>query len=392
MVSQSTVLAMLTFLLISVSPITAQRNNNNDNGGYWKDSYKLGYTYDRSDEQRGPSAWWRVNSDEWGEWQDVNVLLNEDLGLIDWDRQSNMCARTNQPTSPIDIVPTQNSCTDRVEMRVRQFNPQADCHHPVDSSSTGEDNHMNANAWELTPYSLRWYMPRTDRACVRPTLRLDNFGSNADRRSDEHFVLLWVELHARSEHVVDGRRYDAELQMVHMGTTRSNELVIVSVLIEADGERDHADFQTYLLDGWQQKAREEEATCAQKKKLLRQRRHLTGGASSANSYLAALSDYQRAEQSPVHYYNASDAKERELQGNRWDCQPDKYGGGCEDFGLGPRRRMFPYNLWPSVWYYSYQGSLTAPPCAGTVNWRVIDTPLYVSSLLCVIAFCFDFFI
>ena len=157
--------------------------------------------------------------------------------------------------------------------------------------------------------------------------------------------------------------------------------MIVSVLIDADNEReDNADFQRYLLDGWQRKAMEEEATCEQDRKLRRTRRHLRGDLRSENSYLAALQEFQQLHEKNGNHninvspYHQEERTERKLQGGR-DCEPDIYGNGCEEFGLGPRRRTFPYNLWPSVWYYSYDGSLTAPPCTGQVHWRIIDTPL-----------------
>jgi carbonic anhydrase len=40
--------------------------------------------------------------------------------------------------------------------------------------------------------------------------------------------------------------------------------------------------------------------------------------------------------------------------------------------------MFPYNLWQSIWYYGYTGSMTAPPCSEIVEWRVLEEPLRIS--------------
>ena len=40
--------------------------------------------------------------------------------------------------------------------------------------------------------------------------------------------------------------------------------------------------------------------------------------------------------------------------------------------------MFPYNLWQSIWYYGYAGSLASPPCSEIVQWRILDEPMRIS--------------
>jgi hypothetical protein len=49
-----------------------------------------------------------------------------------------------------------------------------------------------------------------------------------------------------------------------------------------------------------------------------------------------------------------------------------------EIGYAPRRKMFPYDLWPTIFFYRYKGSITAPPCSEIVNWRVLDEPLVIS--------------
>jgi carbonic anhydrase len=44
----------------------------------------------------------------------------------------------------------------------------------------------------------------------------------------------------------------------------------------------------------------------------------------------------------------------------------------------PRRKMWPYDLWPTIYFYGYKGMLTAPPCSEIVNWRILDEPLVIS--------------
>ena len=45
---------------------------------------------------------------------------------------------------------------------------------------------------------------------------------------------------------------------------------------------------------------------------------------------------------------------------------------------GKRRKAFPHTLWPTIYYFGYWGSITAPPCADIVNWCILDTPIEIS--------------
>ena len=378
-------LLLLSLPLLSIVVVAQQQSIEG-----WNDDYKLDYSYDVTGD-KGPDRWGDLTASSssssaaaWGEWDVVRQTAgendnNEDLVEITTDNQ---CGREQRP-SPIELIPSA-TCTDTQELMVREYNPSSDCRHPVDDNNDNEET----GPWEVTPYSLRYYMPRTDRACRPPTVRLDGIYADVDRKNvEEHFVLLWLEVHARSEHVIHGKRYDAEIQMVHRSTTRPNELVVVSVLLDASHSgttEDHADFQRYLLDGWQRKHQQEVETCDRRRRLERNQRHLRGDLRQTPGYVAALQDYvQDARAHNVtQYYHDSDTKSasRHLQ----KCTADAYGNGCSEMGMGPRRRTFPYNLWPSAWYFSYEGSLTAPPCAGRVHWRIMDTPLYVHWLLKVV--------
>jgi Eukaryotic-type carbonic anhydrase len=365
-----------------------------DTAAGWDDNYRLEYTYDDL-RTNGPSQWGSVsalsNSRGWGEWEVVRLAsaqTNQDKQplLVDWSSSRSQCGLEARP-SPIELAPFAE-CTDTQEILTRKYDSAQDCRHPKEdtnrlgsafATSTTATVTSDMSAWEITPFSLRFYFPRTDKDCRRPTIRLDNIFGNEQKNQEEHFVLLWLELHARSEHVLDGKRYDAELQMVHMATTRPNELAIVSILIEADSDKDHADFQSYLMDGWQSKYQQELATCASQRKLQRDRPHLRGDQRAMGGQWKAVQEYLQV-YNITNYDAAADdddrgTKKRKLQVGGNKCEPDKYGNGCQSMGMGPRLRMFPYNLWPSSWYFSYVGSLTSPPCMGQVHWRVMDTPL-----------------
>uniref|UniRef100_A0A7S1YE76 carbonic anhydrase n=1 Tax=Grammatophora oceanica TaxID=210454 RepID=A0A7S1YE76_9STRA len=300
----------------------------------WNEGFRLDYSYDPT-ANNGPSAW-----------NDVGGLLDSEW---DWyDRQSriynlaindNDCGEEDRP-SPISLNAT-TGCSDVREMRT----PQA------------RDDHCQADnlAYVLTPQSLKAYFPiQRSNGCRNPWVELDGFG-------EDEFVLVWMELHMRSEHVIEGRRYDAELQMVHMGTDdNENRMAIVSLMLDASSLTDNLDLQP-LLDGWQQTANNLKTSCPDRKLSVRRARP------SLKSSSVKAGDEDLTE-------SIDKTRHRQMQDG---CKGDVNGNGCD--GLGPRKRIFPYNLWPSIWYYRYAGSITAPPCTSIVQWRVMEKPLTMST-------------
>lgn len=301
----------LTLAITLLSAALAQQT-------FWKESSQLNFNYN-FDSQVGPGGWGNVDTSnsEWEQYTNGHPLFNLDIN-------GNECDQSSRP-SPIALAVTDN-CSD-VEMWMRQ----------IDSNDCVAKN----VSFEITPNTLRAYFPDDDSTCQRPALRMD--GSSSD-----DFILQFMEIHARSEHVVNGRRFDAELQMAHMGTDSSNDrMVIVSVLIDASARGDHVEFQ-YMLDQWKIAADALASNCGTNRRTLRAR-DTVAKASSASQTVK----------------DNDTVKSRRTQ----ECT----GSNC-----GPRIRMYPYSMWPSIWYYKYGGSLTTPPCSTIARWRIIDKPMTIS--------------
>lgn len=294
---------------------------------FWRDSYQLNFDYD-PESGDGPHDWGDVTVDG-SEFRQFDVDHNE----FNLDVDGNECDRDFRP-SPIPLV-ANSGCTDDHEIRTRQIDEDDDC--------TRADV-----SYELTPHVLRAYFPEDDDDCERPSIELDE-------PDDDDFIIVWMEVHARSEHVVDGKRFDAELQMFHMGTGDSDdEMAIVSVFLEATARQDHEEFQ-FMLDGWQSTLNRQEALCDQR--YLRVHKQVQENAlKKKNGMSSRKKESTRKEDKK---------KERELQ----NCQGDD---------CGPRRKKYPYNMWPSIHYFSYDGSITYPPCTTAVNWRILDKPMEIS--------------
>jgi hypothetical protein len=312
-------LCFASFLLSSQSALLVKAQD-------WKDSYNLDFSYDPSAEN-GPDAWGNVRGI--GPWVDYNNTLIIQFG--------NQCASGSRP-SPLHLEELSQQCIDVHELLPRQMS-EADC--------TREDL-----TFDITPYSLRASFPLSDDTCSRPTLTVSS-------RFDD-YALVWMDLHARSEHVIEGKRYDAELQMIHAGLgAEDGQILAVSLLIEATASADNLEFE-WMLQQWAQVAEQEAQDCSRRHRQLRQ-----------------VSDYELKNSKPKDDVSSAEQdQKRELQFSPSPCATDRFGGGCEP--LAPRRRMYPYNLWPTIWYYGYSGSLTTPPCTNRVQWRVLEHPLQIS--------------
>ena len=300
---------------------------------FWEEWYRLNFTYD-FEGPGGTDSWDQVDTvsseGEWGWYDSRHPIFDLDINL-------NECSENVRP-SPINLF-QDVLCQDTHEIRTRQ---------KQDGDCTRDDI-----AFVLTPYGVKAYYPWYDDNCQRPTIQMDGF---------EDFILVWLELHARSEHVIDGRRFDAELQFVHMGTGNNNsEIATVSVLIDASARQDNEEFQ-WLLNQWNSALTNQTERCAS----------TTPSRTRFRKRNLGLSKSQTRENTNPTVAISSSSTTRRTQ----DCKPDRFGQGCEP--LLPRDRMYPYSLWPTIWYFSYHGSITSPPCSAIVHWRILDTPMLIS--------------
>ena len=127
-------------------------------------------------------------------WGEVNVTGNYWMKFvgknqIDLDIAGNECDSIRRP-SPLNLV-ANDKCRDNHEILTRQIR-DTDC----------KFHHLN---FTITPHTLAATFPSNDRHCERPTIDLPN---GYPYRWDAHRI----EIHLRAEHVLDGRRYDGELQ------------------------------------------------------------------------------------------------------------------------------------------------------------------------------------
>lgn len=193
-------------------------------GNVWKKHYRLDYSYDPA-APNGPDNWAQVKYDN----SELYNYVNHGKHNLRIDR-GNQCDLTRRQ-APLNLfVSEEGHCYETHEMLTRKIKDY-DC----------KENDLT---FEITPHSLKAYFPDTDDYCRRPSIDMSN-------KFRFRWFLTWMELHVRAEHVVDGRRYDAELQMYHLGTEKQDyQAAAVSVLIDASAREDHPQFQ-WLIDQWQ---------------------------------------------------------------------------------------------------------------------------------------------
>jgi carbonic anhydrase len=308
----------------------------------------LPYDYDPNSPQ-GPLGWnlVNVNGSEWEKY------IGHDH--IDLDVTGNECKSTRRP-SPTNLI-ANFECFDTHEILTRQIR-NTDC--KIDDVT-----------FYTTPHTLRMDFPHDDFACQRPTIDMPN-------GMPYRWLAHHVEVHLRAEHILEGRRYDGEIQMYHLGQSdQKRELAAVSVLLDASGLEDDAKLQQWI-DHWEQAVEREVLNCGNSPS--------ESPSSSPALQLGMQRNLQTAEafpqeecafiMSPGDFGTARTALEdvehmhpRKLQEMEQDIDTSNY---------APRRKMWPYDLWPTIYYYGYKGMLTAPPCSEIVNWRILDEPLVIS--------------
>lgn len=307
------------------------------------------FNYDSTKENDyGPSEWNKVQCDDHATcpgWPDDFETYNP---FIPYKETGNTCidcsSKTRGPCrrhkqSPIHLyrnVTATKECKDRHWMH----------------SSTGTCGFEDMK-FALERHSLRAYQPLDENGkstCTKPA-NIDFSWGFPDR-----WHLVHTDIKVPSEHMQDGKRYDAEVQLAHIYSKRKEDKLIgkVSIFLEAGNATDRYGFLQLYLNRW----RSEE-------KLIRQ--------SCQRRRLGLFSDDEN--NGPRKLLRST---------NQTDTfQPDENDGAFEPTDLQERRlrRFHAYDWLKQVeteYYFRYEGSQGVPPCQEVVHWRVMKDPIKVA--------------
>jgi len=316
----------------------------------------LPFSYDPSDEY-GPGSWHEIAMDRsdpstfgpWGKyvgWQHVNLKIT-----------GNACSSDRRP-SPVNLVPNVECTAD---------------HEILTHAPTNEDCGFGDMLFVPTPHALVAKFPHNDVRCRRPQIDFPDGYPN-------WWTAALMEFHVRSEHTIDGRRYDGEMIMYHHGTfSNKRELAAVSVLLDASGDEIDLRFQAYLE--------------AFREAVERVRSNCDAGVEYVDPDPNWLDDFQEMSDNYTTEHQRQrgrglgeddegglDFREARLQmdASLLDEQLRRTADAAAGRKSTPRPRPFPYDIWPSIYWYRYLGGLTQPPCTEMVLWTVLDSPLVIS--------------
>ena len=169
-----------------------------------------------------------------------------------------------------------------------------------------------------------------------------------------------VDFKIPSEHLINGNRYDAEMQVYHLHPDRKRTPTQATVI------RATVDGYNWYFEGalraFEYIYERDLALCSASQRRDRElfaEAHQNLGTTDDESNIdySSWAQYSTTMDRP-DYQEYSENMERLLQDGRWD----------------PHHQM----LVPSIYFYRYEGSITEPPCGEWVSWFITDQPMTIS--------------
>ena len=223
--------------------------------------------------------------------------------------------------------------------------------------------------------------------CLEPDPPMADFPNGWGNFADA----LHTDIKVPSEHLLNGIRYDAEVQIFHLHKGR-RRMPTISTLIRATEDG----FNWYFdeaLQAFEFEFHRDALLCAANQRRKRQlvqdfyqhvmvvpnddnddandddtqrfksdnvmnTKNKNNNATTTTTKYETWADYSIESDAPNFQQQMQDLEERSLQSGIWN----------------------PYHpmVKPSVYFYRYEGSLTEPPCGEWVSWFVTDEPMIIS--------------
>jgi carbonic anhydrase len=197
--------------------------------------------------------------------------------------------------------------------------------------------------------------------CAEPDPPSADFPHNWGGQAD----MMHIDFKVPSEHMIEGQRFDAEMQLFHLHPGRRRTPTLSVVMQATPGGYNY--YLQAALDAFEYVYNVHRAQCSKKRRKERQlvtdMHKILGNKSTTNNDLHGIDYNTWAEYS-------TDLDDPEFERNRI-----------------LQERMLQYGVWdphhialvPSIYFYGYEGSLTEPPCGEWVSWFICDKPMIIST-------------
>jgi carbonic anhydrase len=263
------------------------------------------------------------------------------------DPLRNMCGRIGSQ-SPIDLRDSGAECEEHHQVRTRPG------HFRLESSHVTK---------QIEPNKLRLLYERRPCSnlglvqCQEPSPAMADYPNGWPGLAD----VMYIDFKIPSEHWIEGKRFDGEMQIFNLLPSRIRMPTLVS-LIEATDQGYNYYFEE-LLRAFENQYDLDMMQCNQKhrrERALVSKVHRVLGKNVTSPYY----DYQTwHEYSTIadrpDFANETAASHRKLQTAVWN--------------------PFDTMMIPSIHFWRYDGSQTEPPCGEFVSWFVSDTPMTIST-------------
>jgi carbonic anhydrase len=296
------------------------------------------------------SDWIEFTNNGFGPWRGT---------LDNRDPLRNQCDRVGMQ-SPIDLYETGASCDETHEVRSR----------PGDFRVSGDRvlRQILPNKLRLK-YARRNCRDKDDRGeydplCAEPDPPHADFPNGWGGFAD----VLHIDFKFPSEHWIEGESFDGEMQIFHLHEGRRRLPVQVSLIRAIEYGYNYYLEEAIVALEYQYKL--DRAKCAvrqrRERQLISEAHNILGeqdeGIAFDENVTAPAVDYETwadysTDMDHPDFKEYSEEMERKLQMGVWDPYHDK--------------------LFPSIWFWRYDGSLTEPPCGEWVSWFISDKPMVI---------------
>jgi carbonic anhydrase len=203
-----------------------------------------------------------------------------------------------------------------------------------------------------------------------PLVDYPRYSSSLTSYSD----LLHYDIKIPAEHELNGDIFDAEVQMLTLHPA-DGRIASIGILVRAQDDGYNSDFQP-ILDAFV-KTFDQHADQCQEQQLQQQRRaqeedmeEMTSSDVTPISNDTAVTALSSAQRRYLRAWDDSDMTS--------DNHDDSSARNVKQLSLFRGFDPFVDALWPSIFFYRYDGTLTEPPCTA-ITWFVMEKPIIIGT-------------